>query len=162
MSDAFSDLEQQLQHAGAALQATALLIDTALSALKLLTLDGEQVSPAKLDEHQLASYELSVSWSECTAARFLTAHALQLAARSVSANTLTIQLSNLFCAEAITNTVNRLRARPADYGLTHADIITDPVAEEFLSKQLAAKNIATIGQAILDRDGDLGPDLLTE
>ncbi|MDE0931436.1 MAG: acyl-CoA dehydrogenase family protein [Halioglobus sp.] len=162
MSDAFSDLEQQLQHAGAALQATALLIDTALSALKLLTLDGERVSPAKLDEHQLASYELSVSWSECTAARFLTAHALQLAARSVSANTLTIQLSNLFCAEAITNTVNRLRARPADYGLTHADIITDPVAEEFLSKQLAAKNIATIGQAILDRDGDLGPDLLTE
>ena len=162
MSDAFSDLEQQLQQAGAALQATTQLIDTALSALKVLTLDGERVSPAKLDEHQLASYELSLSWSECTAARFLTAHALQLAARSVSANTLTIQLSNLFCAEAITNTVNRLRARPADYGLTHADIISDPVAEEFLSKQLAAKNIAAIGQAILDRDGDLGPDLLTE
>ena len=162
MSDAFSDLEQQLQQAGAALQATTQLIDTALSALKSLTLDGERVSPAKLDEHQLASYELSLSWSECTAARFLTAHALQLAARSVSENTLTIQLSNLFCAEAITNTINRLRARPADYGLTHADIISDPVAEEFLSKQLAAKNIAAIGQAILDRDGDLGPDLLTE
>ena len=166
MSDAFSDfeqqLEQQLQQAGAALQATTQLIDTALSALKVLTLDGERVSPAKLDEHQLASYELSLSWSECTAARFLTAHALQLAARSVPENTLTIQLSNLFCAEAITNTVNRLRARPADYGLTHADIISDPVAEQFLSKQLAAKNIAAIGQAILDRDGDLGPDLLTE
>ena len=162
MSDAFSDLEQQLQQAGAALQATTQLIDTALSALKSLTLDGERVSPAKLDEHQLASYELSLSWSECTAARFLTAHALQLAARSVSENTLTIQLSNLFCAEAITNTVNRLRARPADYGVTHADIISDPVAEEFLSKQLAAKNIAAIGQAILDGDGDLGPDLLSE
>ena len=162
MSDAFSDLEQQLQQAGAALQATTQLIDTALSALKVLTLDGERVSPAKLDEHQLASYELSLSWSECTAARFLTAHALQLAARSVSENTLTIQLSNLFCAEAITNTVNRLRARPADYGLTHADIISDAVAEEFLSKQLAAKNIAAIGQAILDGDGDLGPDLLSE
>jgi (2S)-methylsuccinyl-CoA dehydrogenase len=80
----------------------------------------------------------------------------------VSENTLTIQLSNLFCAEAITNTVNRLRARPADYGLTHAGIIIDPVAEEFLSKQLAAKNIAAIGQAILDGDGDLGPDLLSE
>ena len=162
MSDAFSDLEQQLQQAGAALQATTQLIDTALSALKSLTLDGERVSPAKLDEHQLASYELSLSWSECTAARFLTAHALQLAARSVPENTLTIQLSNLFCAEAITNTVNRLRARPADYGVTHADIISDPVAEEFLSKQLAAKNIAAIGQAIIDRDGDLGPDLLNE
>ena len=162
MSDAFSDLEQQLQQAGDALQATTQLIDTALSTLKSLTIDGERVSPAKLDEHQLVSYELSLSWSECTAARFLTAHALQLAAYSVSANTLTIQLSNLFCAEAITNTLNRLRARPADYGLTHADIITDPVAEEFLSKQLASQNIAAIGQAILDRDGDLGPDLLSE
>ena len=162
MSHAFSDLEQQLNHAGGALKATTQLIDTALSALKARTMDGERVSPAKLDEHQLASYDLSLSWSECTAARFLTAHAVQLAEHSVSANTLTIQLSNLFCAEAITNTLNRLRARPADYGMTQADIVIDAIAEEFLSKQLAAHNIAAIGQAILDRDGDLGPDLLSE
>lgn len=162
MSHAFSDLEQQLNHAGGALKATTQLIDTALSALKARTMDGERVSPAKLDEHQLASYDLSLSWSECTAARFLTAHAVQLAEHSVSANTLTIQLSNLFCAEAITNTLNRLRARPADYGMTQADIVIDAIAEEFLSKQLAARNIAAIGQAILDRDGDLGPDLLSE
>ena len=162
MSHAFSDLEQQLNHAGGALKATKQLIDTALSALKARTMDGERVSPAKLDEHQLASYDLSLSWSECTAARFLTAHAVQLAEHSVSANTVTIQLSNLFCAEAITNTLNRLRARPADYGMTQADIVIDAIAEEFLSKQLAARNIAAIGQAILDRDGDLGPDLLSE
>ena len=162
MSHAFSDLEQQLNHAGGALKATTQLIDTALSALKARTMDGERVSPAKLDEHQLASYDLSLSWSECTAARFLTAHAVQLAEHSVSANTVTIQLSNLFCAEAITNTLNRLRARPADYGMTQADIVIDAIAEEFLSKQLAARNIAAIGQAILDRDGDLGPDLLSE
>jgi len=162
MSHAFSDLEQQLNHAGGALKATTQLIDTALSALKARTMDGERVSPAKLDEHQLASYDLSLSWSECTAARFLTAHAVQLAEHSVSANTVTIQLSNLFCAEAITNTLNRLRARPADYGMTQADIVIDAIAEEFLSKQLAAHNIAAIGQAILDRDGDLGPDLLSE
>ena len=162
MSHAFSELEQQLNHAGGALKATTKLIDTALSALKVRTMDGERVSPAKLDEHQLASYELSLSWSECTAARFLTAHAVQLAEHSVSVNTLTIQLSNLFCAEAITNTLNRLRARPADYGMAQAEIVIDAIAEEFLSKQLAAHNIAAIGQAILDRDGDLGPDLLSE
>ena len=162
MSHAFSDLEQQLNHAGGALKATTQLINAALSALKARTMDGERVSPAKLDEHQLASYDLSLSWSECTAARFLTAHAVQLAEHSVSANTLTIQLSNLFCSQAITNTLNRLRARPADYGMTQADIVIDAIAEEFLSKQLAAPNIAAIGQAILDRDGDLGPDLLSE
>ncbi|MDG2273090.1 MAG: acyl-CoA dehydrogenase family protein [Halioglobus sp.] len=162
MSDAFSDLEQQLQQADAALKAAMQLIDRALSALKSRTVEGGRVSPAKLDEHQLASYELSVSWSECTAARFLSAHAAQLAADSVAANTQTIKLSNLFCAEAITNTVNRLRARPADYGLASADIAINPATEAFLSEQLTAKNIAGIGQAILDRDGDLGPDLLSE
>lgn len=162
MSDAFSDLEQQLRQADAALKAAMQLIDRALSALKSRTVEGGRVSPAKLDEHQLASYELSVSWSECTAARFLSAHAAQLAADSVAANTQTIKLSNLFCAEAITNTVNRLRARPADYGLASADIAINPATEAFLSEQLAAKNIAGIGQAILDRDGDLGPDLLSE
>ncbi|MDG2047416.1 MAG: acyl-CoA/acyl-ACP dehydrogenase [Halioglobus sp.] len=162
MSDVFSGLEQSLQQANTALATTIQLIDKALSALKSRTTDGERVSPTKLDEHQLASYELSVSWSECTAARFLTAHALQLAAHSVSENTLTIQLSNLFCAESITNTVNRLRARPKDYGITHADIVTDALTEEFLSTQLAAQNVTAIGQAVLERDGDLGPDLLSE
>ncbi len=162
MSDAFSGLEQRLQQAITALAATTQLIDTALSTLKSRTMDGDRVSAAKLDEHQLASYELSVSWSECTAARFLSAHAQQLAARSVSANALTIQLANLFCADAITNTLNRLRACPADYGMTHADIATDALVEEFLSGQLAAQNIAAIGQGILERDGDLGPDLLSE
>ena len=162
MSDALPDLEQQLKQAGAALGATTQLIDTALSALKAQTTEGDRVSLAKLDEHQLASYELSLSWSECTAARFLAAHALKLAADSVPANALTIKLSNLFCAEAITNTINRLRARPADYGMTHADTVMNPAAEEFLAQQVAAKNIAAIGQGILDRDGDLGPDLLSE
>jgi (2S)-methylsuccinyl-CoA dehydrogenase len=164
MSDVFLNDGQQLEQAYAALAATMQLIDTSLSAIKSRTLAGERVSAALLDEHQLASYDLSVSWSECTAAKFALAHAKQLVTESSQQNTFTAQLANLFCAEAVTNTLNRLRTRPADFGLTLAAIsaVEDPDTAAFLQQQLAAKNIAAIGQLVLDRDGDLGPDLLSE
>ena len=156
---------QQLELGAAALAATIQLIDRALSALKFRTIEGERVSPAKLDEHQLASYELSLSWSECTAARFLLAHASRLAAESSVSNALTTRLATLFCAEAITNTLNRLRTRADDFGLTLSDISaidTHANSADFLGQQLAAQSVAAIGQALLDKDGDLGPDLLSE
>jgi (2S)-methylsuccinyl-CoA dehydrogenase len=162
MSDASPDHGRQLEQAVAALSATTRLLDRALSALKSRTLEGERVSPAKLDDNQLASYELSLSWSECTAARFLMAHASRLAAESPSSHSLSIQLANLFCAEAVTNTLNRLRTRPADFGLTHAEITIAAGSENFLAQQLSASHVAAIGQTVLDKDGDLGPDLLSE
>lgn len=156
--------EQQLEPALAVLAATTQLIGRALSALKMQTTEAERVIPARLDEHQLASYDLSLSWSECTAARFLLAHATRLAAESSAANVYTTRLATYFCAEAVTNTLHRLRTRPADFGLSHKDISSidgDAATAEFLSQQLAARNVAAVGQAVLDRDGDLGPDLLS-
>ena len=79
MSDASLDEGGQLHQAEAVLAATTELIDRALSALKDRTTVGDQVSSAKLDEHQIVSYDLSLSWSECTAASFLLAHAKRLA-----------------------------------------------------------------------------------
>jgi len=165
MSDVPHHDGQQLEQAVSMLAATTQLIDRALSALKAQVTEGERVSPARLDEHQLVCYELALSWSECTAARFLLAHATRLVAEASAANAFTVQLASLFCAEAITNTLHRLRTRPADFGLAHAHISaidTGPAAADFLSHQLAAQNIAAIGQAVLDLDGDLGPDLLSE
>ncbi len=165
MSDVSLNDGQQLDQATAALAATLQLIDRSLSAIKSRTLEGERVSPALLDEHQLASYDLSVSWSECTAAKFAVAHAQTLIKESPQQNTFTAQLATLFCAEAVTNTLNRLRTRPADFGLTLSAITAveeAPAAAAFLQQQLAAKNIAAIGQLVLDRDGDLGPDRLGE
>ncbi len=157
--------EQQLEHALAVLAATTQLIVRALSALKVQTTEGGRVVPARLDEHQVASYDLSLSWSECTAARFLLAHATRLTAESsATANAYTTRLATYFCAEAVTNTLHRLRTRPADFGLSHQDISSidrESAAAEFLSQQLAARNVAAIGQAVLDREGDLGPDLLS-
>jgi (2S)-methylsuccinyl-CoA dehydrogenase len=165
MSDVTLNDGQQLEQAVAVLSATTQLIDKSLSALKARTAEDGRVVPARLDEHQLACYELSVSWSECTAAKFLITHAQRLNTESSASNDFTTQLANLFCAEAVSNTLNRLRTRVKDFGLTLEAISAveaEPEAAVFLEQQLSAQNIAGIGQSVLDRDGDLGPDLLSE
>ena len=48
--------------------------------------EAGRVVPARLDEHQLALYELAVSWSECTAARFMLNHAQRLADESAASS----------------------------------------------------------------------------
>jgi (2S)-methylsuccinyl-CoA dehydrogenase len=165
MTDVSNDGGQSLAQAAAVLSDTQGLIDRALSVLRSKTLEGERVSPAKLDGYQLVSYELSLCWAECSAAGFLLAHASRLEEELPDAASFTTRLATLFCAEAVSNCAARLRARPADFGFSEADIsavISSDNAAAFLAAQLAAGNIAAIGQQVLDRDGDLGPDLLSE
>ena len=91
--------------------------------------------------------------------------AQRLAAEDPADNSFTSRLAALFCAEAVTNTLNRLRTRPADFGLAIADIHAleqEATAATFLPRQLGAANIASLGRTVLERDGDLGPDLLGE
>jgi (2S)-methylsuccinyl-CoA dehydrogenase len=161
MNDVVSQDGQALGQASALLTSTNALIDAVLSRIKADTLDGDRVSTARLDDYQLISYDLSLSWAECTAAQFLLRHANKLSADDARANALTIRLATLFCAEAIQNTLNRFRARLADYGLTEDDL-GEISQSAFLGEQQAASNIADLGEQLLDRDGDLGPDLLGE
>jgi (2S)-methylsuccinyl-CoA dehydrogenase len=163
MTDIPKDDGHLLETAGALLAATRELIDRAFSTVKARSLDGERISPALLDQQQLVSYEAAVSWSECVAAGFLLDHARRIAKESPEP--FVTGVAALFCAEAVTNSLNRLRTRPEDFGLDVAaiDAVTaDPVASGFLSAQLSAGSMAELGQAVLDRDGDLGPDLLDE
>jgi len=156
---------RQLGQATEILNNTRALIDRVLSDLKAKTVDGGRVSPAKLDDHQLVSYELSLCWAECSAADFLLAYARRCADDSPGSADFTIRLAALFCAEAVNASCARLRARPADFGLGDADIaavVNSDSAAHFLATQLAADNIAAIGQEVLERDGDLGADLLNE
>lgn len=161
MNDVVSSDGQALGHASALLTATNTLISEAFSRLKANTVVDGRVSPAKLDSYQLISYDLSISWAECTSAEFLLRHANKLAQEDAKKNSLTIRLATLFCAEAIQNTLNRLRARVADYGIDPAPL--DEISQsKFLGSQQAAANISELGQQILDSDGDLGPDFLDE
>jgi len=157
--------DPDLAAAAAALARCRSLIDKALSGIKARTLVDGKLSPQQLDAQQLACYDIALCWAECTAADFMLAHAGRVAARAPGANALTANLSALFCAEAVSATLGRLRLRPADFGLGSDDITTletDPGVAAFLAEQLAAESIAAVGRQVQDAGGDLGPDLLGE
>ncbi len=163
MTDLSTGDGQLLDNADTLLATTSALLDKAFSALKSSCTTDGKVSAARLDARQLVSYELSLSWAECTAARFFLQHARRLV--ETSRDDLVTELAALFTAEAVNNTLARLRARPADYGLDRADIdgVSDaPAAATFLARNLAAQHMGALGDAVLQRDGDLGPDLLGE
>ena len=153
---------QKLDQAVAALTATQDLIAAALSTLKAKTLEGGRVSPAKLNDYQLISYELSLCWSECTSAGVLLAHARRLLDSTPQTDGFPIRLANLFCAEAVNATLARLRARPADYGLDDAGIaqLSSGDTAVFLAEQLAAGSIAAIGQEVLHRGSQAAETVL--
>jgi (2S)-methylsuccinyl-CoA dehydrogenase len=159
MTDVFATGGQLLDQAAAVLRQTQTLIDRALSALKAKTVEDGRLSNPKLDCYQLVSYELSLCWAECCAAGFMLDHSRHCQ------DAFTSRLCALFCAEAVTATCARLRARPADFGLADADVaavLGGEAAAAFLAGQLGATNIASIGQEIVDRGADLGPDLLED
>jgi (2S)-methylsuccinyl-CoA dehydrogenase len=162
MTEVAQNDELALDQAATVLAATQTLLSQALSHIKSQCLEGDKVSPAKLDGFQLVSYELALSWAECTAARFALEHATELSSSS-SPDGFCLDLATSFSAEAVMNTLNRLRTRIHDYGLAQGDIesICDN-ADEFLAKYLSSTHLAELGQQVLDRDGDLGPDLLDE
>ena len=148
-----------LDQAAAALTSIRTLIDSALSQLKTWTREDGRLSNARLDEHQLVSYELSLCWAECCAAQFMLDHAQQ------AGDAFSNRLAALFCAEAVTSSYNRLRTRPLDFGLSEEQLATvcgAPAMSAFLADQLSAKNIEAIGEQVLERGADLGPDLLDE
>ena len=136
------------------LQGAQGLIDRSLSALKAKTLDSGKLSNARLDDYQLVSYELSLCWAECCAARFMLDHS------RACADAFTSRLCALFCADAVTASCARLRTRLADFELADADVaavLNDHAA--FLASQLSAANIAAIGEEVVDRGA--GEILLT-
>lgn len=159
MSDVSPTGGQLLEQAAIVLADTQTLIDKALSALKAKTVVDGKLSNARLDDNQLVSYELSLCWAECCAARFMLDHA------SSCQDDFTNRLCGLFCAEAVTASCARLRARLADFGLADTDVsavLEGPVAATFLPGQLAAANIAAIGEEVMERGANLGPDALEE
>ncbi|MEM9256623.1 MAG: acyl-CoA dehydrogenase family protein [Pseudomonadota bacterium] len=164
MTDVNSDHAELLQQSAAALSGQMGLIERGFAHIRAQALRGEKVSSDGLDAQQLASYELSLAWAECTAAGFALDHARQLQAADAAAP-LPVRLALAFTAEAVVNSANRLRTRPHDYGLSHADISAATESgsvNAFISTQLAAHNLEQLGTEILDSDGDLGPDLLDE
>jgi (2S)-methylsuccinyl-CoA dehydrogenase len=168
MTGTVIDNDQLLNQATTALAQAQQLLQASLADLRSRSLDGDRVSPVKLDEHQLVSYELALCSSESAAATFMLDYAKELhstAGDTAGSVRFEDRLAALFCAEAVNSIGARLRARPADFGLDDATInaaLGQDAVVSFLTQQLTATNIATVGQQACERGGDLGADLLDD
>ncbi len=137
------------------------LIDGALRYLNDVCSADGRLSPALLDEHQLASYDISFCVAELTASRNL----LDYAEEVLEQDNLAAWVACQFVAESIKSIVARLSARPADYGLnrkTVADALEKSDDSGLTDFYLASSRMAALGAQLISREGDYLPANLDE
>lgn len=127
--------------------------------------DGKGVSNEKLDQHQMASFDLAWCAAESTAARFALEYAGKVAAgRTGDSVCLEEQMALAFCAEAMLNIHNRLRARPRSFGLDDADLaaLATPSLSRFCQTHLDAGNLEALGKSVVALNGASGAYMLSD
>ena len=137
------------------------LIDAALLHLNRVCSADGRLSPALLDEHQLASYDISFCVAEQTASRNL----LDYAEEVVEQDELAAWVACQFTAESIQSIVARLSCRPADYGLNRKTIavaLERSEASGLTDFYLASARMAALGAQLIGREGDYLPANLDE
>ena len=137
------------------------LIETALLHLNsVCSVDG-RLSPVLLDEHQLASYDISF----CVAEQRASGNLLDYAEEVVEQDNLAAWVACQFVAESVKSIVARLSSRPGDYGLSRqivAAALEKSDASGLAEFYLAASRMAALGAQLISREGDYLPANLDE
>ncbi|HOL65240.1 MAG TPA: hypothetical protein PLB97_07910, partial [Accumulibacter sp.] len=84
------------------------VVGKALRWLKEQCSGNKGLSNDRLDEHQLACFDLAWCAAEATGARFAVEYAGRAAAESAGGAALEQSIAGIFCAEALQNISNRL------------------------------------------------------
>ena len=122
------------------------LINSALSAIKAFASEGGKVLPGKLDEHQVAIFDLAVAHAQMkTAEHFL------LFADTKGAHEQ--QLANTFAADVCADTLARLKRTAPDFGLKTDDFSIEngvlTAAQQYLNKD----SLTALGASIAAGSG---------
>jgi len=160
MNDISSGLPGVLPH----LESADAAIRKSLVWIKQQCTDGGGLSNDRLDAHQMACFDLAWCAAEATAARFAAEYAARVAASLPPGDGACLEerLAQAFCAEALQNIHNRLRARPQSFGLGEADLaaLASPEIVRFCQGQLDAAQLEALGREIVALDGASGAYLL--
>ncbi len=137
------------------------LVDRALGKLRArCDLDGD-FDPARLDEHQMASYQLAFCVAELSAAEALCAYAEQASEQ----DPLALDVALVFSAEMLQSTLQRLAGWSEDIGLPRSEIFelyAHPLVEGFLARHAGSERQASIVDELYRRGSRHLPDLLGE
>ncbi len=142
-------------------------LNSALSHLKAQSLDGGRVSGSKLDQSQLACYEVAYCEAEITAAKVMLGYSQDVRQQKNAGEDLRIEerLALQYAAEALQNCRNRFNSRRADFGLTRDQLgqsVDSDAADEFINQFLSTESMEAIGKAVLSDNGFTGEYMLDE
>jgi (2S)-methylsuccinyl-CoA dehydrogenase len=143
------------------------MLDKALSNIKQACLEGEKVSGKKLDEKQLALYELAYCAAELQAAAVYFQYADAVSAKKDASDEQRIEerIALQYAAESLLNCRTRLSTRRADFGFSRedlADSIDSDTVDAFINEYLSSESMAALGKAIVDGNGYVGDYLLDD
>jgi (2S)-methylsuccinyl-CoA dehydrogenase len=139
------------------------LIKKSLGWIRAQCVGGKGLSGDKLDEHQLATFDLSWCAAEVAAAQCMIDYVARANAASSNAK-LESQMALMFCAETLNNITARLSARPQNFGLNDADIdsINSTDIRHFCQAQLDVKSVSALGSTVIGMHGLSGAYLLSD
>jgi (2S)-methylsuccinyl-CoA dehydrogenase len=138
-----------LEGAGGAVDAAASLLDQATHRLKELTGEGDKISVARLDEHQVFAYDLAHAASALQGCRTM----LDYAERGE----FEAQLGGFYIADVFAELVGRIVGREQWWGVDLAGLAP---AHDFVEEQRSGAFIEALGQRVIEQGG--GPTHLSE
>jgi len=153
---------EDLARAEAAIARGRRLLDRAAWTLRERSLEGGQVSASRLDEAQIACFDMALGFAEVTAARFAIGYAERAVASG--AGEVEARFARLFAAESLHALRGRLAARPADYGLTGKEIsaaLDHDAVRALTGECLASGFLEALGATVIET-GTTGAYLLDE
>jgi len=103
---------------------------------------------AAIDDAQLQLYDLALSRAELAASGSMATLALRADSTDIER-----RVACAFCAETLSSFRHRLSVRPADYGMTSADL--RPMDDPFVASQLAADELTALGRDLVGASGTL-------
>jgi (2S)-methylsuccinyl-CoA dehydrogenase len=130
------------------------------------TVDGK-LNGDKLDERQLACYEVAYCEAEITAARVFLDYSQRVRAEKGGDATLRLEerIAAQYAAEALQNARTRYSARPHDFGMTRDTLIQslyNDTVEAFIDEFLSNDAMVSLGKTILGDSGNTGEYMLDE
>lgn len=159
-----SDVNNRMQEASQFLAVADALVKQSLIWIKQQCVGDKGVSGDKLDEHQMACFDLAWCAAESSTAHFAVDYVYKVVAANEAGNgpCLEERMTLAFCAEALQNIRNRFFARPQSFGINEDDLATldAPALRRFCQSQLDAGNLEALGRQIIALNGASGDYLL--
>lgn len=141
-------------------------LNAALSHLKAASSVDGRVSGSKLDEKQLACYEVAYCEAEITAAKVMLGYSGNVcSAKGGETNRIEERLALQYSAEALQNVRGRFNARRADFGFSRDQLATtldSDEVDEFINQFLSTESMQAVGAAVLDNAGFTGEYMLDD